>query len=145
MLGMAVLGSGTTALAQRNAITTSSDVDALMYAPLSLSTATLAGLPGDIPWVLDGDYQNAAEVATDLTRLPGTTAPLKWDADPALPGTQDGAGTWSNSSNTWLVGTTNGPWQSAANAAIGNASAAAGTITLGQAITAGSLNAWSNS
>ena len=138
-LGMAVLGSGTTALAQRNAITTSSDVDALMYAPLSLSTATLAGLPNDIPWVLDGDYQNASEVAADLTQLPGTTAPLKWDADPNQPGIQDGSGTWSNSSNTWWAGTTAGPWQPAAHVAIGNASAVAGTITLGQPVTAGSI------
>lgn len=138
-LGMAVLGAGTTALAQRNAIATSSDVDALMYAPLSLSSATLAGLPNNIPWVLDGDYQNAAEVAADLTRLPGTSAPLKWDADPDQSGIQDGSGTWSNTSNTWWAGTTTGPWQPAADAAIGNASAAAGTITLGQAVTAGSI------
>ncbi|MEX1049150.1 MAG: autotransporter-associated beta strand repeat-containing protein [Akkermansiaceae bacterium] len=138
-LGMAVLGAGTKALAQRNAITTSSTVEALMYAPLSLSSAALAGLPNDIPWVLDGDYQNAAEVAADLTRLPGKTAALTWDADPDLSGIQDGSGTWSNSSNTWWGGTTTGPWQPAADAAIGNASAAAGTITLGEAVTAGSI------
>ncbi len=71
-LGMVVLGAGTQALAQRNAITTSSTVEALMYAPLSLSSTTLAGLPDGVPWVLDGDYQNAAEVEADLTRLPGT-------------------------------------------------------------------------
>ncbi len=72
-LGMVVLGAGTQALAQRNAVTTSTGVDVLMYAPLSISsTTTLVGLPDDVPWVLDGDYQNAAQVQADLARLPAT-------------------------------------------------------------------------
>jgi autotransporter-associated beta strand protein len=73
-LGMAVIGAGTTALAQRNAIPTSSKVNVLMYAPLSLASPSLAGLPEDIPWVLDGDYQNPADVAADLGILPPTAS-----------------------------------------------------------------------
>jgi len=81
----------------------------------------------------------AADAQSHRGAFNGSPVPpvgLIWDVDAGLTGAQDGPGTWSGSSNTWWSGTTTGPWTSAENATIGSASAAAGTITLGESITA---------
>ena len=65
-LGIIVLGGGTFAVARRNAIISSDNYGGMMYAPLSLRAKPLPSLPETVPWVLDGDYRDANEVAADV-------------------------------------------------------------------------------
>ena len=68
-------------------------------------------------------------------------AQIRWDNAPATGGTQDGAGTWGNSSlNTnWWNGTLNVPWSPGATALIGGGLVTSATITLTNPIAAGGL------
>lgn len=68
---------------------------------------------------------------------------LAWDSSPATPLANDGSGTWDTSTNNWLalLGTVvNTTWTNANpdNALFGN-NGAAGTVTLGSAITVGNI------
>ncbi len=68
-----------------------------------------------------------------------------WDVNPDLPGAQDGSGTWTASvsdTNWWNNAAANTNWSNSAApdlTIIGAGSGAAGTITLGEAITVGHL------
>ena len=68
-----------------------------------------------------------------------------WDADTGTTGAQDGSGTWTASTsdtNWWNNAAVNTNWSNSASpdlTVIGAGSGAAGTITLGQAITVGHL------
>jgi autotransporter-associated beta strand protein len=69
-------------------------------------------------------------------------SPVDWDSNPAAPGAQDGGGVWDLTSLNWWNGLTNVVWNNASPPAmvfLGMANAAAGTITLGAAITVNSL------
>lgn len=74
-LGMIILGGGSKALEQRNSLATSSKCEALMYGPLSLSATPPAGLPENVPWVLDGDYQSVDDVKNDLRKVEQAVKP----------------------------------------------------------------------
>ena len=68
-----------------------------------------------------------------------------WDADLVAPGAQDGAGVWTSSltgTNWWNNAAANTNWSNVTPpdlTVIGAGSGAAGTITLGEAITVGHL------
>ncbi|MBN8459482.1 MAG: autotransporter-associated beta strand repeat-containing protein [Verrucomicrobia bacterium] len=66
-------------------------------------------------------------------------ASLTWDTDSGTTGAQGGAGTWTDGGSGWWNGTANVAWNNATpdNATFGGA--AGGTVTLGSAITAGSI------
>ena len=70
-LGAIVIGGGASALAERNAIRTSSPFDGIMYGPLSINpnSNVLGKLPTGVPWVFDGDYRSAREIQDDLSRF----------------------------------------------------------------------------
>ena len=68
-LGAIVIGGGTRALAERNAIQTSSPFSGIMYGPLSWSPDLLGKLPSGVPWIFDGDYHNAREIQDDLSKF----------------------------------------------------------------------------
>jgi autotransporter-associated beta strand protein len=80
-------------------------------------------------------------VTSSYVDISVTVASLAWDANPALPGAQDGSGSWNLSASNWWNGATNVAWPGAlpANTTFGAASGAADTITLGTNITAGNL------
>ncbi|CAN5496736.1 hypothetical protein BH09VER1_BH09VER1_42960 [soil metagenome] len=65
-----------------------------------------------------------------------------WDSSGANPANPvDGAGTWNTSNLLWSDGATDSAWNNAGNdtAVFGNANGAAGTVSLGSAITAGGI------
>lgn len=69
-------------------------------------------------------------------------ATLTWDSSGANPANPtDGSGTWSTGSALWSNGVTDSVWSNAGNdiAVFGNANGAAGTVTLGSAVTAGGI------
>ena len=70
---------------------------------------------------------NVTSVAASLTVIPLAT--LTWDANGTGAGVMDGAGTWSNTSNTWWNGTTNVSWANDNDAWIGSGGSG-GIITL---------------
>lgn len=81
-----------------------------------------------------------------LCLTPIRAATLTWDGAPATAGLQDGAGTWNTSSTgRWYDPAALPPdyvlWDNAAGhiAQFGSGSGAAGTVTLGEAISAGGL------
>lgn len=74
-LGMIVLGGGTFARNERNAVITSTKFDGLMYAPLSRRTTPLGPLPDNVPLVLDGDSRSAEAIKADLAKLTGQLKP----------------------------------------------------------------------
>jgi hypothetical protein len=67
-----------------------------------------------------------------------SAAPLIWDADPATPGLQDGAGTWDDVQTNWWDGAANTNWTSLTpdDATLG-AGGTPGLITLGGPISLG--------
>lgn len=68
-----------------------------------------------------------------------------WDADPATPGIQNGAGTWSGAGSNWFFNTNNFPWASGYDAVFGAGSNAVGAVVLATNTTAGDLTFASNS
>jgi fibronectin-binding autotransporter adhesin len=69
-------------------------------------------------------------------------ASLTWDASGANPANaQDGAGTWSTANANWSNGSIDSVWNNASvdTAVFGNANGAAGSVTVGSAVTAGGI------
>jgi fibronectin-binding autotransporter adhesin len=80
----------------------------------------------------------ATLAATGLTYA----ADLTWDSSGSNPADPvDGSGTWDTSAALWSNGVSDAVWNNAGNdvAVFGNANGAAGTVTLGTAITTGGL------
>lgn len=80
----------------------------------------------------------ATLTATGLTHA----ADLTWDSSGANPANPvDGSGTWDTSTALWSNGVSDSVWNNASNdiAVFGNANGAAGTVTLGTAVTAGGI------
>lgn len=67
-----------------------------------------------------------------------------WDADPATPGIQNGAGTWNGSNSNWYFGRTNFPWAGGYDVVFGAGSNAVGAVTLATNFSAGSVTFVSN-
>lgn len=65
----------------------------------------------------------------EITLTPMATS-LRWDADPATPGAQDGPGTWDTGGANWWDGTGNAFWddQLACSATLGAGCGTAGTV-----------------
>lgn len=74
--------------------------------------------------------------------LPAAAATLTWDGSTSTADLQDGGGNWNTTdTNRWYNGTNYQAWSNAApdSAIFGNGNGAAGTVTLQEAISAGSL------
>lgn len=68
-----------------------------------------------------------------------------WDADPATPGIQNGAGTWSGTGSNWFFNTNNFPWASGYDAVFGAGTNAVGAVVLATNTAVGDLVFASNS
>ncbi len=70
-----------------------------------------------------------------------SAVPLTWDADLGTGGLQDGGGTWDTSTSRWWTGSGYTTWSNSNpdSATFGVGGPAAGTVTLGEPITAGGI------
>jgi autotransporter-associated beta strand protein len=68
-----------------------------------------------------------------------------WDADPATPGIQNGAGTWNGANSNWFFGTNNFPWAAGYDVVFGAGTNAVGAVSLATNAAIGDLTFASNS
>jgi autotransporter-associated beta strand protein len=68
-----------------------------------------------------------------------------WDADPATPGIQNGAGTWGGVSSNWYFGRSNFPWAVGYDVVFGAGTNPVGVVTLATNTSAGDVTFASNS
>jgi autotransporter-associated beta strand protein len=62
-----------------------------------------------------------------------------WDADPATPGIQNGAGTWGGASSNWFFGANNFPWATGYDVVFGAGTNAVGAVVLTTSTAIGDL------
>lgn len=88
-----------------------------------------------------GSFSCVFPARSVTTLLESFQQPLVWDANPDGRGTRDGGGVWDTNGLNWWSGSTDLAWNNACPlpAVFGSSNGAAGTVNLGNDVTAGGL------